>query len=287
MDTKIIKTFNMQGTMPEIGQKLCQEKVAIVKDSFIIAELIRENEELRAKLIMREEQLKSFDKLSFLGKHCLEVVHNFKNPLTIITGLVEILKSKYPTDDKISSMEAATNRLTKLINQILQIGHEKNSNQSEPVMCDVNTIIKDELDFFRYSNFFKYKVVVSSSLNSTKKVKAESLHLSQIINNILKNSIDALYESKNTALEIKTFDENDCVKIIIKDSGIGIKSENLEKIFDPYFTTKPKTSDMLDAPTGTGLGLSSVQRILEKYSGKLKIESQEKLGTTVIISLPT
>jgi two-component system sensor histidine kinase AtoS len=110
-------------------------------------------------------------------------------------------------------------------------------------------------------------------------VRADKEQLIQVILNLVLNAIDAKDENKKTSRNELPFIELHLTNfgLQIKDNGIGIAPENLEKLFTPFFTTKEK---------GTGLGLSIVHKIIEDHRGTIDVESQVGVGTTFNIHLP-
>ncbi|MCK5456465.1 MAG: ATP-binding protein, partial [Melioribacteraceae bacterium] len=99
--------------------------------------------------------------------------------------------------------------------------------------------------------------------------------IKQVLINLIQNSIEAI--KKDGKLSIKIFNENNLVTITFSDTGPGISENDLERIFDLYFTTKAE---------GTGIGLSIIQRIVSEHNGLITVESKEGEGTSFIIKLP-
>ena len=101
--------------------------------------------------------------------------------------------------------------------------------------------------------------------------------MSQVLLNLYLNAIEAMDNGGELTVSVKTSKETELLTIEIKDTGIGIHSENLNHIFDPYFTTKS---------SGTGLGLAISYNIIEAHNGKIHIESDSSKGTIITIHLP-
>lgn len=101
--------------------------------------------------------------------------------------------------------------------------------------------------------------------------------LNQVFMNLITNSIHAI--SENGKITISTSQENENIKIIIRDTGCGIPEDIKNKIFDPFFTTK-------DVGEGTGMGLGIVFNIIKDHAGEISFESKEGAGTTFFITLP-
>jgi two-component system NtrC family sensor kinase len=121
------------------------------------------------------------------------------------------------------------------------------------------------------------EIHVVKEFGDTATIECYPLELNQLFTCLLMNSIEAI--SGAGEICIQTWQNGDRLLIRLADSGRGIASENIEKIFDPGFTTK-------GVGVGTGLGLPTCQRIVERHHGKIEIESQPGAGTVVKVSLP-
>ncbi|MCO6499263.1 MAG: GHKL domain-containing protein, partial [Vicingus serpentipes] len=106
--------------------------------------------------------------------------------------------------------------------------------------------------------------------------------LNQLFMNIMDNAIQAI-AAKNTTnqneINVKTYVENNNVVLVVKDSGIGMNQETKEKIFEPFYTTKP-------VGEGTGLGMSIAYSIIKVHNASIEINSKENIGTEIIIKIP-
>jgi signal transduction histidine kinase len=103
------------------------------------------------------------------------------------------------------------------------------------------------------------------------------MQLQQVFMNILINAADAMREGGTLTVQTGFRDAEDAIEIMISDTGKGMDGEQMENIFQPFFTTKPK---------GTGLGLSITKRLIEQHGGSLRVESVVGRGSTFIITLP-
>lgn len=110
-------------------------------------------------------------------------------------------------------------------------------------------------------------------------ISGNAIQIKQLIDNLVKNAIDAMEHSPGKHLTVQTHLEDETVAIRISDTGEGIAQENLARIFFPDFTTKP-------IGKGTGLGLASVKSMVEAYSGEIQVESKNGEGTTFIVKIP-
>ncbi len=237
-----------------------------------------------------EEELIQSEKLASLGQLAASVVHEVNNPLAGIMVYVKLFLKKYKegkiqsesTEGQLLKMEKELDRTTRIIRNLLDFAR-----QSEPSMrpLEINKIIDAAL------------LLVENQINleniSLEKhldpdlplVMADFDKIQQVLINIILNAIQAMPDGGNLTITtsaakgIKIDDTpKDTVKIDIRDSGIGIPKENLNKLFNPFFTTKEKGK-------GVGLGLSVVHGIIGKHKGKIDVESEPDAGTTFTIYL--
>jgi two-component system sensor kinase FixL len=113
------------------------------------------------------------------------------------------------------------------------------------------------------------------------------IDFSQVIGNLLRNAIDAMFHSETRILTVKTWHEEHVLWITVGDTGCGMSEDVLNKIFTPFFTTKPKAAEAEPGePTGTGLGLASTRNILARYGAEISVKSILDEGTTFTIRFP-
>ena len=110
---------------------------------------------------------------------------------------------------------------------------------------------------------------------------------SQSIMNIVRNALDSMHGCTDKRLSVSTEVKDGDIRITVRDTGCGIRPENRDKIFMPFYTTKPIASqDHGSEPTGTGLGLSTVQRLLSPYGVRFVVDSDVGQGTTFTAAIP-
>ena len=157
--------------------------------------------------------------------------------------------------------------MEKIITGILDQSRDRHLYETEPV--NVNQIIQRELDFFKLIPIFKDYITKQVKLaEDLPPIQGNPTQIKQIVDNLIKNAIDAMESSEEKQLTIETWLEKDAVSIRVADTGEGIPGENLNKIFSPDFSTKP-------VGKGTGLGLASVKA----YGGSIRVESERGRGT--------
>lgn len=235
---------------------------------------------------MKEKVIKS-EKLAAIGRISAGIAHEIRNPLASISGSIQVLKDELSLNDpNIKLMDIIlreTVRLNSIITQFLIYASPYKRNlQSfniKELITETITLLKNSKEY--PSNFY----IDTSFENNGITINGDPKQIKQVIWNLCLNSIQAMNKGGRMKISVnkKNVDSSyykpndDTVDIIIKDTGAGISEADLQKIFDPFFTTKEE---------GTGLGLSTVQKIIEGHNGSINIESKEGYGTTVKITLP-
>jgi len=180
-------------------------------------------------------------------------------------------------DDIIPESKDGISRMENIVKSLL--GFARKASSSEYNEYDINSNIKSTITIAY--NEIKYYAAVEENLEAVPTIKALEGEINQVILNLLVNAAHAI-KSKGIQgiIKIHTYCDDGYVKCEISDNGIGISEENINSIFNPFFTTKP-------VGIGTGLGLSiSHDIIVNKHSGSIEVKSNEGEGTTFIISLP-
>lgn len=180
-------------------------------------------------------------------------------------------------DDIISESKDGVNRIENIVKSLL--GFARKASSSEFSEYDINSNIKSTITIAY--NEIKYYAKVEENLEDVPIIRAIDGEINQVLLNMLVNAAHAI-KSKGIQgiIKIHTYSENDYVKCEISDNGTGISKENINNIFNPFFTTKP-------VGQGTGLGLSICHDIIvNKHLGSIEVNSELGEGTTFIISLP-
>ena len=121
-------------------------------------------------------------------------------------------------------------------------------------------------------------------INGELRIDIVPSELSQIFQNLVRNALDAIYYNKEAMLEIRTGRKEEKVWFSIQDNGSGIPKDIQSKIFDPFFSTKPKAKEN---KSGTGLGLHICSEMVNAYDGNIELKSKEKVGTKVTVYFPS
>lgn len=295
-----IKGFNL-GAVDYIAKPYYAEEVlARVKTQIkLVAALktIKEyNAHLEDKLEERTRNLIKSEREAVFGQMVQGIVHNMRNPLTGILGAANLIKMdlgrkcknrKIPDlIKKVEIIEKSSRNLDQMMHSLMQKSRSDHTEEFE--YFDLNEIICQEMDFLDADQFYKHNVDKKLELsNNLAKTYAVPSMISQVFQNLIRNALDAMHETKNPELEILTSIEKEYVSFSIKDNGPGIPEENIERIFDPFFTTKPKNKpENGSGPVGTGLGLYICSEMLKVNNGKIEVKNNAEGGATFKVSLP-
>jgi len=222
-----------------------------------------------------QEQVQTAERLRALAQMGAGVAHEVNTVLTAIKLFLEMLKPKLPPMKEGKNIDLVleeVERAERLIDRFLEFSKPA---ETEFLKTDINKIINRSLQFLKY-RFKRQKIKVSNeSSKALPKISCDPTKMEEVFLNIFSNSIDAM--PKGGLLTIKSEVSDKKIALIISDTGVGIPSENMQKLYNPFFTTKPH---------GTGLGLSIVYRIIDEHKGTITITSEKEKGTTVRVELP-
>ncbi|MEP6746268.1 MAG: CHASE3 domain-containing protein [Bacteroidota bacterium] len=221
-------------------------------------------------------QMRSMEKFAATGRIARTIAHEVRNPLTNINLAMEQLKSEMgETDDStilFEMIQRNSNRINQLITDLLnstkfaELSYGKTSINT--LVDEALELAKDRIALYNIGVQKKYSADICDVAVDKEKLKIAFL-------NIIVNAIEAM-EPGNGVLAITTRGENNKCVIEIADNGSGMDKESLGRLFEPYFTSKPK---------GNGLGLTNTQNIILNHRGVIQAESEKGKGTTFIITL--
>jgi two-component system sensor histidine kinase HydH len=280
----------------ELVQDLTREYEAIVKFRYLVfgvsltimfliflalllvvrkAEITLRKRALEQRLL--EDQLHHAERLAALGQMVASVSHEIKNPLGIIRSTAELLSEKSSSDEvhlRLSNIILEeSGRLNDVVTEFLDFARPQKPHFQD---CRLEDIIKRNLAFLK-SELDKRGIAVNNgNLNSNSfSIEADPDQLYRAFLNIFINAIQSIKDGGKLSVEVK--EEKTLYRVEILDTGVGISPEHLGQVFNPFFTTKER---------GSGLGLPIVTKIIEAHKGKVWIESEEEIGTRVIVELP-
>lgn len=213
------------------------------------------------------------EKLSVLGELAAGIAHEVRNPLTSINGFIQMMKQTKHVEEKyVDIMLDELERINQIVSELLVLGKPQSQCYKPLQLCDVLDYV---LKLVQHEAALSDVNIMLNSCSSNLMVYGDKSQLIQVFLNIIKNSLEAMPDGGLIDLSVK--EDEDRLKIEIRDTGIGIPEDRLEKIGEPFFTLKEK---------GMGLGLTISTKIIQEHKGVLDIQSELGKGTTVSIILP-
>jgi signal transduction histidine kinase len=208
-----------------------------------------------------------------------EIVHEIRNPLTTIKGFLQLIQPYLKEIGKEQYAEVALSELNRVHQLIFDYFQGAKTIQLSNNHISLDKVVKD-LELLYESETFLKQIQLTTNLSSeTVYLRIPENQLKQVLINILNNAIEAIEENcgSNREIHISTLIESEIAAIKITDSGGGISSKSMEKLFIPYNSSKEE---------GTGIGLYICKKIIESYEGAIHVESDEGVQTTFTIYLP-
>src|SRR6056297_155018 len=242
-----------------------------------VSELAITNE----KLTTMQQALRQSEKMASMGQLSAGIAHELNNPLGVVIMYANILLDETPKDSllykDLKLIVEQTNRCKKIVGGLLNFARKNQVNATE---VDISLLAKQSTDAVIIPENIEVNIDDSKLNNPIASLDQEQML--QILSNLIKNAIDAM--SDGGTLDILLEDSGHEVIFYIKDSGCGIKADDLDKIFEPFYTTK-------EIGKGTGLGLATAYGIVKMNKGKITVSSnadpeQGPTGTTFRIAIP-
>ena len=214
-----------------------------------------------------EKEMARLENLNLIGEMAAGIAHEIRNPMTTVFGFLQVARDGQLSNEAIDLMLDELNRANSIITEFLTLAKNKVSNKQKQ---DLNTIVQALFPLIQ-AEAMRVGKVVELDLNNCPNLSIDEKEIRQLILNIALNGLDAM--SAGGKLTIKTYIEDLSVHLEIKDEGVGIIPDVLEKIGTPFFTTKEK---------GTGLGLAICYSIAERHQAVIGIDTGRE-GTTFTI----
>jgi two-component system NtrC family sensor kinase len=230
-----------------------------------------------------ESQLSQAEKMSSIGLLAAGVAHEVNTPLAVISSYTQLLTKHVDGDPKLSDLldkiTRQTFRASEIVNNLLNFSRTSATEFSD---VNVNRIIRETLNLLEHQ-FKLARIKVDADLHhDLPLIHGNSGKLQQVFLNLFMNAKDAMAGTAGT-LRISTSNGSG-VNVTISDTGAGIAPEHINKIYDPFFTTK--TLPREGQSRGTGLGLSVTYGIIQEHAGKIRVESLPGRGTTFHLEFP-
>ncbi|MDT8334464.1 MAG: ATP-binding protein, partial [Desulfurivibrionaceae bacterium] len=240
---------------------------------------IAELEALTEELDKSKNLLVEFERLSALGQMAAQLVHSIRNPITSIGGMARILARKSATEEQKKFLEVIsreTSRLDKILEDLNSFTDQFSEINPEPLdLCELlhKTLILVQPEMVSQKIVWNIECGEPPGL----RIIGDRQHLRQMFLQLVKNAIEAMSDGGGR-LEVAVRRDDEWIRIAVRDTGIGMPEDTLDKAKDPFFTTKTY---------GTGMGLTMVGNVLKAYGGHFEMNRREAGGLEVLVSLPT
>jgi signal transduction histidine kinase len=288
--SKVIGVIATDATDGKGVQKQTRETLEIFAPQIAIAienaKLYKRLQEQMLDLRKSHALLSRAEKFSFLGNLAARLAHEIKNPMTAIGTFIQMLPQKFDDEEfRNEFYEVAmeeTNRVNNLITELLDLVKTK-----EPLyeLGDLHDLI-DKMVLLVSPQSNKKKIKVAHQFDpNIGQIWMDSEKMKQVILNILSNAVEFTPDGGKVNIATTNYAEKGkpkSIRIDIKDNGVGIPQPMIDKIFDPYFTTKHRSN----MHNGTGLGLSIAHQNMGDHGGNIEVKSKVNEGTTFTLILP-
>ncbi len=241
---------------------------------------ITEHKQAEEKEKQLQQELNLSSRLASIGQMASGVAHEINNPLTGVIGFSQLLMSKDIPDDirgDLQVINSEAQRVARVVAGLLTFARQRQPGRE---YVDINGILSGVLELRSYEmkvNNIKVEVQLAADLPET---MADANQLQQVFLNIVLNAEKEMTTAhKRGKLLVKTEKTGDNIRVSITDDGPGISRENLDRVFDPFFTTR-------EVGNGTGLGLSICHGIITQHNGRIYARSEAGKGATFVVELP-
>ena len=232
--------------------------------------------------IQLERETRRAESLATLGAMAAGIAHELNNPIGIISSRIELMLAdsegkQLPAEmaEDLQVLHRNALRVSKIAQGLLTLGRQR---PRQPKRVDINSVVEDTL-LLVGKQMSKDGIQVTTSLDRTiPPIVGDSTSLEEALLNLLMNAREAMLGGGTIRIETGPApDRPDWVRLMVADSGCGIASEAIAKLFDPFYTTKA---------SGTGLGLWVSKRIVRDHRGAIEVQSEPGRGTTFVITIP-
>lgn len=271
------KSHQMLATyVPHIVNQKVTDFLAIIIDITELKNLENERRDLEVKLT-------ESSRLSTLGEMASGIAHEINNPLAIIRSQSSLLRRKtelnlYEKESFVKgfqTIDSTVDRIAKIIKGLKS--YSRNAESDPFIEVSLRSIIEETLSLCQ-ERFYQNNIKLEYSKENDFNIKCRPAQISQILMNLLSNAYDAIATLEEKWIRLSVSVENENIKINVMDSGLGIDPKIVNKMMNPFFTTK-------DVGKGTGLGLSISQGIAKTHGGGLEYDFNQK-HTTFVLTLP-
>lgn len=232
--------------------------------------------DLRERRALQEKVLQA-ERLAVLGRMSAHISHEIKTPLMLIGGFARQVRDHLGEDPEKNrqKLDLIVAEIKRLEDFLVEVGGYTKFSEPHKVPGDLNALIRETAHLLEPSlqeHHIRLEMDLDPNLGE---VPFDPSHLRQVLLNLLKNGLEAMEDGGRLTVTSRALDGRVTVEVV--DTGRGIPPEDMEKLFQPFFTTKPK---------GSGLGLAICQRIMQAHQGEISLTSTPGVGTRVRLTLP-
>lgn len=219
------------------------------------------------------EEFKKSEKLEVVGELAAGIVHEIRNPLTSISGFVQLLEQESINKDYFNIIYSSFNDIEEYLKDLLIIAQPQPIEQK---LVNIKLLVESVIEFAKDKQHTNKNIHIYSEYESDiPSFLCDELQMNTVLNHLITNSIEAISTSGVVSILVKKEHSNLLIKVT--DNGVGMSKERLAKLGEPFFSLKEK---------GTGIGLMVCHRIIWQYNGSISVESEENKGTEVEVRLP-
>lgn len=282
------RTHDLEAARRELQDSNAELRKLTLELEHRVAERTRELEVKTEEAKAMSQQLWQAAKLATMGELGASIAHELNNPLATVSLRVETLLDLTPPDDPkhryLQIIEQETERMARLVASLLEFSRRSHRQIST---LDVRAEIESTLELVQHHLRNRAIRVVRAFAADLPAIRADRQQLRQVFLNLFTNASDAMGREGTLTIALSVPGAPNAgpdgflrqLVIAVTDSGTGIAAADLEKVFEPFYTTKPEGK-------GTGLGLPICRRIIQEHGGTLALSSAPGQGTTVRITLP-
>ncbi len=260
------------------------KQCSLVMENSLLYDRLRNDHESLQKA---QRQILQAEKLASIGRLTAGASHEILNPLNILSGYIQMLMLQDNPDERtaryLTIMSEQTERISRIVNGLYQFSQAAGSNKDT---VQINALIRKVFQLFEHEHKYDHIRNVMELEENLPAIQGNVDTLTQVFFIMLSNARDAMPKGGELSISTKSvLSENtseeigDWIEIQFRDTGHGISEAEIDRIFDPFYTTKASKN-------GTGLGLSLSYGIIQNHGGTIHVESQVNKGTTFTIRLP-
>ncbi|MCB9764858.1 MAG: hypothetical protein H6739_34095 [Alphaproteobacteria bacterium] len=224
------------------------------------------------RLRQMEREVRSAERFSAVGRFAAGIAHEVRNPLTSLSGAVQMLEVSDQDLPLRRIILGEVERINRLVSNFIETSEPRPPNLRQ---TDIGALLTDVAEAFRRDPRYADQVDIAMELAPLETLLVDPDQLRQVLWNLLLNAAQAMPEGGTVELRLE--DATDYVRINVRDQGVGIPDGELSQVFDPFYSKRAG---------GTGLGLATVDRVVRAHGGRIRVESAPGVGTKFVIWLP-